>query len=70
MKRHEILFSVIKLPIEFLMIFTLFFIAHDIRKVTDLIPRVQLPVPFIDTEHLLGFALVGAILYVIGFAAE
>jgi len=70
MKKHEIIFSIIKVPIEFLTIFFLFFIAYDIRRVTDLIPRVQLPIPPFSTEHLLGFALVGAFLYVAGFAVE
>lgn len=45
-----------------------FFLARDIRLVTDLIPQVHLPIQTIDMVHLLNFALVGAGLFVILFA--
>ena len=70
MKRHEILFSVVKLPIESVIVFSLFFLARNIRLVTDLIPKVQLPIPAIDTAHLIGFALAGTFFYILSLAIE
>lgn len=55
----------VKVPIEACIVFLTFFLARDLRRVTDLIPDVHLPVQNIDTEHLLGFALVGALLYIL-----
>lgn len=54
-----------KVPIEACIVFLTFFLARDIRRVTDLIPDVHLPIQSIDTEHLIGFALVGSLLYVV-----
>lgn len=68
MKRHELIFWIIKLPLEFGIVFGSFFLARNIRLVTDLIPRVHLPIQTIDTGHLLGFALSGALLTVLVFA--
>lgn len=65
MKRHELFFWMIKVPIEGLIVFLSFFLARDIRKITDLIPDVHLPIQTIDTEHLLWFALVGSLVYII-----
>jgi len=44
-----------------------FFLARDVRLVTDLIPNVHLPVHTIATNYLIGFALVGALLFVLLF---
>jgi hypothetical protein len=38
MKKHEIIFSIIKIPLDFFIVFFVFFLARDIRKYTDLIP--------------------------------
>lgn len=35
---------------------------------TDLIPRVHLPIHTITTEHLIGFALTGGVLFVLLFS--
>ncbi len=68
MKKHEITFSVIKIPLDFLTILTSFFIAKTLREITDLIPGVHLPVQTISNESLLVFALFWWILWVIVFA--
>ncbi|MDD3120546.1 MAG: sugar transferase [Candidatus Gracilibacteria bacterium] len=68
MKKHELIFGIIKIPLEFLMVFCAFFIAKNIRLVSDLIPGVHLPIKTIVDLKLLGFALLGALLYIIVFA--
>jgi hypothetical protein len=57
MKKHEIVFSAIKLPLDFLIIFLVFFISREIRLITDLVPNINLPVQTIDTPNLFFFAL-------------
>lgn len=68
MKKHEIIFWVLKVPLDFIIIFTSFFIAKQIRLITDLIPSIKLPVQTIDNQHLIYFALSWAFLYIIVFA--
>lgn len=65
MKRHELFFWIIKVPIEGFIVFLAFFLARDLRRVTDLIPNVHLPIQTIDTTHLIQFAIVGSFLYII-----
>ncbi len=67
MKRHEILFWAIKLPIEFFIVFISFFLARSVRLVTDLIPWIQLPIKTIDTQYLINFALIWAFLFILLF---
>lgn len=55
----------IKVPIEGLIVFFAFFVARQVRNITDLIPDVHLPIQTIDTEHLFGFALVGSVIYIL-----
>jgi len=57
MKKHEIIFSTIKLPLDFIIIFIMFFLAREIRLITDFIPGIRLPIQTIDTIHLSLFAL-------------
>jgi hypothetical protein len=57
MKKHEITFSIIKIPLDFLTVFLSFFIAKELREVTDLIPGISLPIQTITHEALFGFAL-------------
>lgn len=68
MKKHEIIFSIIKIPLDFFIVFFVFFLARDIRKYTDLIPWVQLKIHTINDKNLFWFAFFWAILYVIIFA--
>lgn len=68
MKKHEITFSIIKIPLDFLTVFLSFFIAKELREVTDLIPGVSLPIQTISNDALFWFALFGAILCILVFA--
>ena len=68
MKKHELIFWAVKVPFDFLIIFGSFFIAREVRLITDLIPGIQLPVQTIDTLHLTNFALFAAVLYIVTFA--
>lgn len=70
MKRHELIFWIIKLPIELVLIFFLFFFARQVRLVTDLIPWVQLPIQTIDNLHLWYFAAAWALLFAFIFMLE
>lgn len=68
MKRHEIIFWVIRVPIEFLIIFLSFFVAKQIRLLIDLAPWLKLPIQTIDDFTLVFFALFWALLYIIVFS--
>ncbi len=70
MKKHEITFSLLKIPLDFTVVFGAFFIARKIRLATDLIPGVSLPIQTINTHELLYFSFFGAILYVLLFATH
>jgi len=70
MKKHEILFSTIKVPLDFCIVFLCFFLARKVRLVTDLIPGVNLPIQTIDTESLSYFAFLWALLYIILFSTH
>lgn len=65
MKKYEIIFSAIKLPLDFLIIFSSFFLAKQLRLITDLIPGFSLPIKTISDESLIYFAFFWAILYVL-----
>ncbi len=65
MKKHEILFSAIKVPLDFFIVFLCFFLARKIRLITDLIPWVNLPIQTIDADNLIYFALMGWLLYIV-----
>jgi len=68
MKKHEIIFWVIKVPLDFLIIFLSFFIARKIRLITDLIPGINLPIQTIQNEALINFAFFWSLLYIIVLA--
>jgi hypothetical protein len=44
LKKYELLFSVAKVPSDFFIIFASFFIAREIRLITDLIPGIELQI--------------------------
>jgi len=67
MKKHEILFSLLKIPFDFLIVFGSFFLARNMRGHYDLIPFFQLPKQTIESGALLYYAWFGAILYLIIF---
>ncbi|NDK09477.1 sugar transferase [Candidatus Gracilibacteria bacterium] len=70
MKHHELTFSAIKIPLDFFVIFFSFFLAKQIRLISDGIPGLYLPVQTIDTGYLSVFAIFGSILYITLFASH
>lgn len=68
MKRHEIIFSILKVPFDFIIIFSSFFLAKEIREINDFVPWIQLPIQIIQNEFLIKFAIFWAFLYIWVFA--
>ena len=56
MKRHELLFGLAKLPIEFTLVVGSFFLARNLRQSTDLIPHIRLPIQYVPDDSLIIFA--------------
>ncbi len=72
MKAHDIVYGLIRIPIDFALTLAAFLFAYNIRLVTDLIPGVQLPItasifPAFD-QYLISSSISAAIL-VLFFAA-
>ncbi len=67
MKKHEIIFSTLKLPLDFILVVISFFIAREIRLITDLIPSINLPIQTVNTTPLLYYSLIWALLYILLF---
>lgn len=70
MKKHEIAFSIARVPLDFWVVFFSFFIARELRLTTDLIPGIYLPIRTISPEYLLPFAVFGGALYIILLATH
>ena len=70
MKRHEIFFSISKVPLDFAIIFAAFFIARGIRLQTEEVFWIALEVQTIDSDRLAQFAIIGSILYIWIFATH
>ena len=70
MKRHEIIFKTIKVPLDFFIIFSSFFIAREIRLITDLIPQINLPIQTISISDLIPFAVYWSLLYIVLLASH
>jgi len=68
MKHHELIFSLVKIPWDFFIVFCAFFLAREIRLITDLIPGVNLPIQTIENSSLFIFALLWSSLYIVVFA--
>lgn len=68
MKRHEITFSIIKIPLDFFIIILSFFLAKKLREITDFIPGLHLPTQTISNDALLIFAIFWAFLGILVFA--
>lgn len=51
MKKHEIIFSLLKIPLDFLTIFYSFYIARNIREINDFLPWFHLPTQNIANEY-------------------
>lgn len=70
MKKHELFFSSLKIPLDFWVVWISFFLAKEIRLVSDWIPWIQLPIKTIDNQDLQIFALYGALLYIFLFSSH
>ncbi len=70
MKHHELIFSIIKIPFDFVILWSAFFLAKEIRLITDLIPWVYLPIQTISSGYLNMFALWWSFLYIWLFASH
>ena len=62
MKKNEIIFWSIKLPLDFLTVFISFFIARELRLITDLILSINLPIQTIDSKSLFIYAIIWSFL--------
>lgn len=51
--------------LHFLIINVLFFLTYKLRLLTDLIPGVQLPIPFINGTELMVFSLIASIGFIV-----
>lgn len=50
MKKSEIIFGILRIPVDFAAVFLAFLLAYQIRSRTDLIPGIQFP---IDSAHFM-----------------
>jgi hypothetical protein len=57
MKQHELTFSIIKIPLDFVVICVSFLIAKEMRLNFDLVPGLSLPIQTINQSSLNMFAL-------------
>ena len=67
MKKVNIYFTITKIILDYLIIFWTFFIARELRLVTDLIPSINLPIQTISTDELIKFWLIGSLVLVVIF---
>lgn len=67
MKKVNIYFTIIKIILDYFIIFGSFYLAREIRLVTDLIPNVSLPIQTISFADLSLFASIWASVLIIIF---
>jgi exopolysaccharide biosynthesis polyprenyl glycosylphosphotransferase len=73
MKKSEIFFGLVRIPIDFAMIIFGFFIAYKLRALDDLIPFFNLPVTletFPDFNSYLKFSSVSALVFLLFLATN
>ncbi len=68
MKKSEIIFGALRLPVDFIAVFTAFLLAYYLRPITDLIPGVQFHfgpelLPPFDEYTLFGLIASGLLLF-------
>lgn len=68
MKRHEIFFSISKVPLDFISMLGAFFLAWVLRNNTESIFWIVLQEQIIEAERLLQFALFASLIYISVFA--
>jgi len=67
MRKVNIYMTIMKIILDFILIFGMFFIVREIRLVTDLIPNISLPIQSITQIELFPFAILWATILVIIF---
>ncbi len=67
MRKLNIYLTIIKIILDFFIIFGLFFVMREVRLVTDLIPNVSLPIQSITQADLLPFAFIWAAVLIVIF---
>ncbi len=70
MKKQEIIFWLIKVILDFFIVFFSFFIARKLRLISDFIPWIDLQIQTIDTNNLLLYSLLAWIIVVVFFSAH
>lgn len=68
MKKHEIIFSLAKVPLDFIIVFCSFLIAKTLRESSNFLSWLHLPVQVINDASLLKFAFIWSLLYVVVFS--
>lgn len=68
MKKNEIIFWILRVPLDFIIIYSSFFIARQLRLITDFIPSVNLPIQTIDKNSLSLYAIICSTLLIILFS--
>ncbi len=63
MKRHEVITSFLIPLLEISGIIGIYFIAYFLRQITDGIPFIQLPIPYISPDQLFPFIFSGALFW-------
>ena len=70
MKKINIYITIFKIFLDFFIVFGMFFIAREIRLVTDLIPSISLPIQTISAVNLIPFAILWAFVLIIMFSVH
>lgn len=68
MKKYDIIFSALKLPLDFSIVFISFFLARSIRLTTGSFLWIEIPFQTIHTDSLLYYALFWSLLFILIFA--
>jgi len=68
MKRQDIIFWITKIVLDFLIIIGSFFIARELRLISDFIPGLNLQIQTIDTYNLFIYSLIGAFILILLFS--
>lgn len=68
MKKQDIIFWITKVVLDFLIIIGSFFVARELRLISDFIPGLNLQVQTIDTYNLFIYSLIWACILVLLFS--
>ena len=68
MKKQDIIFQIIKILLDFIIIFSSFFIARELRLFSDFILNFNLPIQTIDSYNLFIYSLVACFITIFLFS--